>query len=462
MGKRALLPLEAFLHNDAGVRKGLSFMRDVLVRNGNFHFLGTTKQDIYSFATPLLVSENLYQRLLEWTQKIADTLDEVGLSLRSSLLEARETLLFDSPLEEAFFRMDPGFPKMLPIFRIDFALNSSNSPQLLEVNCGCPGGELDPALVAEAFSESPLGNDLLDRLGGDVVPEDNRLLFKDPREESLTKLVNCYESFRKTHANLPESPTIALVTSSAQAHFMIPECRGIAEHYQSRGYRTVVGDISALEKHGDQVFLEGEAIHLVFRKFSTRSFRLRMEDRLRFGNEICKRMWRIWEALAQGQICLVNPLGSTVLQDKGIIALMRQRFPQLKAAIPETHILHAALPSEDPALWKEIRNGTPYILKRRKSFGGKHVILNPEAVRQRAPRLLRMSPNQWVAQRRVPIAKFPFAVWERGQVKVGRFRFNVSPFGDSCFVRLGTGDHYQPLSAHSGCATTFALVLRGG
>jgi uncharacterized circularly permuted ATP-grasp superfamily protein len=186
-----------------------------------------------------------------------------------------------------------------------------------------------------------------------------------------------------------------------------------------------------------------------------------MEDRERFGDTVCRKVRDIWEAIANGLVCLVNPLGSTALQDKGLMAYLRELFPELHRVIPETHILTSDLPIDDPALWNEIRNGGTFILKRRLSFAGQHVILDPLEVRRKAPEILREAPNRWVAQRRVSIPSFPFAIWENQRTMMGHFKYNLSPFVRSFFVRLGAGGKYQPLSAHSGGATTFALVIKG-
>ena len=440
--------------------RGLAQMQKALVRSGNFRFLDSPKNEIYSFSTPLIITPAQHKAAVSWTQRIARALESLGHWMKNRPERVRDLMLFKSSLDELFFQLDPGYPQMLPIYRMDFALSPSiAAPQLLEVNCGCPGGELDPALVAEAFFESSLSEDyesvMKQSMSSDIV----ELKYFDSRDNSLACLLTAYKSFRETRRRFPESPTIALITAKAQARFMYPECRGIALHYQSRGYKTLVGDLADLNWDGKQVFLGDEPVHLIFRKFSTLGFRLCMEKPDRFGLELSRTVRNIWKALTRHHVCMVNPLGSTVLQDKGILEVLAKRYQEIRPAIPETFILTQDLPSKGSFLWDEISSGEMFILKRRRSFSGRHVVMDPEKIRTLAPVILKEEPGQWVAQRRVPLSNFPFAVLDESKRTLGQFKYVLSPFGRSYYVRMGTGDNQHPVNAHAGGASTCALVM---
>lgn len=424
----------------------LDNMREWLVRSGDLRFLDSPEEEIYSFASPLVLSAKSHSQVVQALEEICTALEHLGARLAGDRALARGVLRFSSPLEEEFFFHGPGFGPRLPIRRLDMALGAQGNPLLLEVNCGCPGGELDPALVAEAYSQA---------LGKGREPG---FLFLDPREESLSTLMECYEEFRKGHPLLPEMPTLALITCQAQARFMLPECRGIAAHYRSRGVRALVGRLSELRLRGDELALGDEPVHLIFRKFSTESFRRRLEKPDNYGQEALGSR-SLWEAVLEGRVCLVNPLGSTLLQDKALLGILRQEFPQLSTYIPETVLLSRDLVRLEPDLWKAICTGEPFVLKRRLSYGGRHVILDPRRIRQEAPRLLREEPGAWVAQSRVGLGEQEFWIWEPGGIRHGRFPFVLSPFGRSAFVRVGLDPKTtRPINAHGGSATSFVLV----
>ncbi len=434
-------------------------MRQTLIASGDFRFDNSTEEEIYAFATPILLTQDQSDRLFHGAQRVIRALEETGSWLRSHPFEARERLQLSSDLDEEFFALDPGFSEHLPVHRLDFSLSPDGQPQLLEVNCGCPGGELDPALVAGAFLSSPLPQRLSELLH-QVNHEEIVYKFHDPRNDSLNTLLRIYQNFRQILPEFPKKPTVALITTTAQAHFMLPECRGIAQHYTKSGYRTLIGDLFDLEAGRDQVRLQGEPIHLIFRKFSTRSFRRRMEDEGLFGRKACHRVRAVWEALVHRRVCMVNPLGSTWLQDKGLLEYIRAKYIELCDIVCETRILGSDFPTTNLAIWKAICEGQEFILKRRHSFGGRHVILHPESVKARAPQIIGEEPGQWVAQRRASIPTYPFAIRDGHGIKVGAFPYTVSPFGRSCFVRVGKGGLYDPVNAHGAGAATCALVAR--
>ncbi len=422
-------------------------MADILIRDGNFRSQGSYPEEIYPFSTPLFLEPSLHRKLLQVHRETKDSLDLLAREMRNNPNLCKDFLGLRTPLEMGFLLMDHGYKSLLPIVRSDFALDSEERVFLLEVNCGCPGGELDPAIVADAYfrasRQSPMGN------------------FLDPRGESLETILGCYREFREGRPHFPETPRVALVTSKAQRWFMLPECRGIADHYSAMGFETLVGEIGELDFRDGKLHLRGEPVDLVFRKFSTQSFKLRLLEPENFPEEAhgAKSLWRALEGSA---VCMVNPLASTFFQDKGILALLIREFPQLRSVIPETHILGGDLPQLDPPLYEEILRGGAFVLKKRMSFSGRHVIMAPQEVERRLPQLIKEEPDRWIAQRRVDPAKAFFGVFSRGDLKAGNFPFVVSLFGRSAFVRVGHGTSpHEPINAHMGSATTFLLTPKG-
>ncbi len=438
------------MEGSAQVRKMESLlleMAEILIRDGNFRSHGSSPEEIYSFSTPLFLEGALYTKMLQVHRDVKDSLDLLAREMRRKRNLCEELLALGTPLDMEFLLMDHGYKSLLPILRSDLALDSEGRVFLLEVNCGCPGGELDPAIVADAYfrasRQSPTG------------------IFLDPRGESLETILGCYEEFREGRPHFPEKPRIALVTSKAQRWFMLPECRGIADYYRAMGSETSVGELGELDFRDGKLHLRGDPIDLLFRKFSTQSFKLRLLEPENFPEE-AHGARSLWRALEGSALCMVNPLASTFFQDKGLLPLLRKEFPRLRDVIPETHILRGDLPQSDPSLYEEILRGGSFVLKRRMSFSGRHVIMAPQEVGRRLPQLIEEEPNRWIAQRRVDPAKGFFGVFSRGELKAGNFPFVVSLFGGSAFVRVGSGTSpHEPINAHMGSATTFLLTQEG-
>lgn len=421
-------------------------MRSLLVREKNFRFLDSPAQEIYPFCTPLVVSRKTHEKTTRLVESFSRALEQIGAHLAANRNLARQMLQFSSGLEEEFFFLDHGFGQRLPIRRLDMAMDSRWRSFLLEINCGCPGGELDPALVAKAYWKAA---NCLERPG----------VFLDPRDESLDILLDCYKEFSKTRPWMPPKPTIALLSSRSQARFMLPECRGIAAHYRSRGYGALVGSLEDLEVDGSSLLLRGEPVHLVFRKFSTQSLRLRLEKQSSYNSREVLGAKQLWEALCAQRICLVNPLGSTLLQDKGLLELIWQTQPHLRRHLPETFVWGPGLKEKEPDLFQCILTGESFVLKKRASYGGRHVILDPDAIKSEAVRLVQEEPDKWVAQKRVVPRREKFLAWDGTSVRRGRFPFVLSPFGRSAFVRVGLeAARASPINAHGGSATTFVML----
>lgn len=421
-------------------------MRSLLVHEENFRFLDSPAQEIYPFCTPLIIPRKTHGEITRLVESFSSALEQIGAHLAANRNLARQMLQFSSGLEEEFFFLDHGFGQRLPIRRLDMALDSRERIFLLEINCGCPGGELDPALVAKAYWKAA---NCLEQPG----------LFLDPRDESLEILLECYREFKRTRPWMPPKPTIALLSSQAQARFMLPECMGIAAHYRSRGYGTLVGSLEDLEANSSSLLLRGEPVHLVFRKFSTQSLRLRLEKQSRYTSREVLGAKQLWEALCAQCVCLVNPLGSTLLQDKGLLELIWQTQPHLRRHLPETFVWGPGLKEKEPELFQCVLTGESFVLKKRASYGGRHVILDPDAIKREAVRLVKEEPDRWVAQKRVVPAREKFLAWDGMSVRKGRFPYVLSPFGRSAFVRVGLeAAGASPINAHGGSATTFVML----
>jgi uncharacterized circularly permuted ATP-grasp superfamily protein len=240
----------------------------------------------------------------------------------------------------------------------------------------------------------------------------------------------------------------------------MPECRGIAQYYGERGYQAVAGDLLDLTRQKGKVMLQGKQVHLIFRKFSTDSFLRRMDPGWgNFPEEQRKKVRDLYEACRNREVCIVNPLFSTVMQDKGLLAHIQEEYSQLRDVFPETHILSPDVLTRKGALADRIREGNEFILKRRISYGGKWVRLDPSEIRRDFDSLLHEEPNRWIAQRRIELPKGFFIYVDNDRYDAGRYYYNINSFGESFFLRVSPGDRNTPINATQGGAASSLIVV---
>jgi len=173
-----------------------------------------------------------------------------------------------------------------------------------------------------------------------------------------------------------------------------------------------------------------------------------------------KRVRDLFKAYLDREVCIVNPLFSTVMLDKGLLAHMRDDYPQLRDLIPETYILSPDVLARETTLADRIRKGEEFILKRRISYGGKWVKLDPSDVRRSFNSLLGEVPYQWIAQRRVGVPKGFFLYADNARYEMGHYYYNINSFGGSFFLRVSPGDQNTPINASQGGAATSLIVVR--
>jgi glutathionylspermidine synthase len=422
----------------------------------DFRYLSMPKGTIYPYASPAFIAEEGVEELRKATHLIVNCYEDLAHRMKAdpSLMEKLLPGL-DEVTKEGFLK-DHGYRTSMPIYRLDLAMTDAGL-QMMEINTGCPGGELDGGLIGRSFLEDELLRAFRTFLNGHY-----QFSFHDPREDSLARLLGCYGEFRKkANPGFPENPTIALITSTAQAYYLTPECRGIAKYYRERGHPAMVGDLFDLKRKKGKIMLGGKRVHLIFRKFSTESFLRRMDPHGGdFTIEQRKRVRDLFEAYLNREVCIVNPPFSTVMQDKGLLAHMREGYPHLRALIPETYVLAPEVLAREGRLAGRIRDGEEFIVKRRVSYGGRWVKLDPSDIRRSFDFLLDEAPYRWIAQRRVEIPKGFFLYAHKARYEMGQYYYNINSFGASFFLRVSPGDRNTPINASQGGAASSLIVVR--
>jgi glutathionylspermidine synthase len=437
------------------IGSSISRISERLDECNDFRYLHTPKGTIYPYASPAFITEEGLEELRKATQLVANCYEDLAGRMKADPSLTEKLLPGLDEMTKSGFLQDHAYRKSMPIYRLDLAM-TPRGLQMMEINTGCPGGELDGGLIGRSF----LDDEMLGAFGTFLKAE-YKFSFHDPREDSLVRLLECYAEFREnSERRFPEDPTIALVTSTAQAYYLIPECRGIAQYYRERGHPAMVGDLFDLERKRGKVTLRGKQVHLIFRKFSTESFLRRMDaEKGNFTGEQRKRVRDLFEAYLNREVCIVNPLFSTVMQDKGLLVHTREEYPQLQDLIPETHLLSPDVLAGKEALADRIRGGEEFVLKRRISYGGKWVKLDPSDIRRSFDSLLHEESNQWIAQRRVVIPKGFFLYADNARYDAGQYLYNINSFGESFFLRVSPGDQNTPINASQGGAASSLILV---
>ncbi len=430
-------------HPDHG--KLLADVGRTLSRSGRFGSLDDRERLVpYPFGSPLLLSPEERKDVSCRAREVLNALQDVGERLvRGEALPGLNP--FTENITGERFRFDHCYSLLAPVARLDMAL-TPEGPRVLEINSGCPGGELDGGLLGRTFLDEMQSFEE----DGPVPVKEVEVRFRDPREQSMRALLEAYGEFRRRmRPDFPAQPNVALVTGGPQRSVLLPEALGIAEYYRIQGIPAWAGDIKDLRMEGGNLYLGPHPIHLVYRKFASLTLLNRLNDAT--GHPFLPQVYRSYET---HRFCMVNPLGSTLLQDKGMLAVLWNDYPHLRDIIPETHLLDPGLAARQPDVFRRARDGEAFILKRRISFAGKWVILDPEQVRRRLPELLEKEPGRWIVQGRVEEPTGDFSVVTDSGVHSGRYRYNVACFGESFFVRVSLGGAYDPINAGTGGAET--------
>ncbi|MBF0496330.1 MAG: hypothetical protein HQK58_07110 [Deltaproteobacteria bacterium] len=431
-----------------------------LSQTGSFRSVDLPPGEIYPLASPLFLSATTLARIRQTVEQVRLCFEDLARTIRHDPESAAGLRLFPDPIRREFFFLPHGYQSQMPLFRADLAV-SDQSIQLMEINTGCPAGDLDGGLCAETWSGLSLvaafRHFLEKRLGASV-----QFRADDTRADTWCRLIKCYEEFQQDRLERgPAEPTLAIVVGPNQAKHLLPEAQGLADYFREQGCDTQVGFFDDLTIGREGLYLNGRPIHMILRKFSS----LYLVGVLKQPGEVSATAAlarTLLELVKSKRICLVNPLGSTTLQDKGLLAVARARYPELAEIIPETVILEPGLTRRQPDLYHEIEEGKNYILKRRISFGGRWFKSDPAEISAGLPSIMAEEPGRWIAQRRLELGQAFFLIRRLGQVTAGDGWVNLASFGDSCYVRVST-DFLSPVNiSQNGAATGVIEVHTGG
>ncbi|MCS6988668.1 MAG: glutathionylspermidine synthase family protein [Chloroherpetonaceae bacterium] len=332
---------------------------------------------------PIVLTQDAYARLCDAAEAIGKAYHELA-----KIVWNAPTLLDD------FFHLTP-FQKLMwfssggmwhVIARLDAFLTSDGRIQICEMNSDTPSGEAEAVLLNELLQQENLTNPNADF------------------ERAFCDAV--FECYRRNASQIKPNPTIAIVYPTD-----LPEDLSMIELYrrwfEKRGSEVVLGAPQNLRgtKQGS-VALFGREVDILIRHYKTdwwgerESAWLDGEAFLDPDPLSTELLWLI-EAERKGKLCLVNPFGAVLTQNKLSLAFLWAHLDKFSAE--NQNAIRAHIPKSlrlcDVADARALRKDD-WVLKSDYGCEGEEVIVGKDASEEVWREALRKAkPTRWILQR---------------------------------------------------------------
>ena len=287
-------------------------------------------------------------------------------------------------------QIDPGYSRTCVVCRPD-GIPVGADVKFVEVNCDSPAMMMFLDIVGQCLLE---------------LPAFERLRKQPPTSAAdrlLEALVDCYREFGGK-----DTPTIAITDWEAQKTQY--EHLRLAEHFESRGYSTVVCDPRAFRLHGGKLHVKDRRIDLVYRRA--------------LSAEIIERRSEVEPLIAAYRdhtVCMVNPLRSYVAGVKSVLSYLA--IHEGADCVPNTLLL-------DNAKARDIVKASPHkwVLKKSESHGGNGVVLPGTNEAKWRAALAASSDEVWIAQEYIEVPRIAVPEVSGNRVARSEKYFNWNPF----------------------------------
>ena len=287
-------------------------------------------------------------------------------------------------------QIDPGYARTCVVCRPD-GIPVGNDVKFVEVNSDSPAMMMFLDIVGQCLLELPAFEPLRNK---QPMSAADRL---------LDALVDCYREFGGQHV-----PTIAITDWEAQKTRF--EHLRLAEHFESRGYATIVCDPRSFRLEGGKLHAKDRRIDLVYR----RALSAEIIDRR-------AEVEPLLTAYRDHTVCMVNPLRSYVAGVKSVLSYLA--IHEGADCVPNTLLLDTPQAREtvmaSPSKW---------VLKKSESHGGNGVVLPGTNEAKWRAALAASRSEVWIAQEYLEVPRL--AVPEIAGERVARAEkyFNWNPF----------------------------------
>lgn len=321
------------------------------------------------------------------------------------------------PAEDALIRVDPIFPRPVRICRLDAFLQGYDL-KFLEFNADSPAGIGYTDVLYEGLRE---GIDL------PRVRSEFDTAYAPMLPRLVETLLEAYSHVRARHADLPDTPRLALVDAPGSPS--VPEFRIVCAAAREAGLEATHLTTDELTYDGSLLEAGGAPVHLVYR-------RTLLED-LPEGDLVA--------AARDGRAAVVNPFRARVANNKKLLALLDDhRFSHLvepreaeviRATVPWTRILRPGRVTYGDWIVELLTfvsdNRERLVLKPASDFGGTGVALGTQTPQDEWDSIVEAHAehSDFVVQEYVPVPEEMFPTVEDGRVQMRLKRFNINPFG---------------------------------
>jgi hypothetical protein len=312
-----------------------------------------------------------------------------------------------TPEARELIAIEPGFPSLVPITRLD-GVYVGERIQYVEVNADGPANGTNTDLLEDlSLSTFPMRE----------LSASWPFVRRSRTRGMLTAILGCYRAY----GGAATAPRIGIVGLGDSPY--IPERTHAAKAWTEQGLPTTVLDARALSYDGGKLSAGGARIDIVSRRVPLRDF-------LRRPAELAP----LLRAYRDGAVCMVTPLRSEIATNKGLIALLHEE--QLKKVltaeeralvdelIPYTCFADARVRADllaEPVAW---------VLKPADGFGGDRVTMGSTVSSddwQKHVDTAIHSPAPWVAQRVAPVSKVEVLDWGDGELLRRQLFVNWNP-----------------------------------
>lgn len=341
------------------------------------------------------------ERVANWAAQAELVIAAADHAARDAVQESVtcDTQSFSSDINDLIFAY-PGYERCCVICRPD-GIPVGDELRFVELNCDSPAMMMFLDIVSECILEL----EPFQALKGQVTRS-------SAADQLLDTLVDCYREYGGK-----DTPTIAIADWEGQKTRF--EHLRLAEHFEERGYPTVVCDPRTFRRVGNELRLvNGRRVHLIYRRALASEIlakRHEVEPMLR--------------AYRDGTVCMVNPLRAYVASAKSLMThLVERELPGvLKNA---AHLVPRTLLMDDPLARKAVMaDPSRWVLKKSEGHGGKHVLLPGVASESAWRDALEASRHEvWIAQEYLEVPQMAIPVADGERVGWADKYYNWNPF----------------------------------
>ncbi len=388
------------------------------------HFLRRRGCTFSGEPMPTLLKPNFISpkqsRLLQYNvEKISSALNKfITLYLEND--DVRRIMKF-SAIEDELFRIEPHYDFALVISRLDAFMNDYDV-KFLEFNCDSPAGTAFSDVLEEGFKDILKSYPFLIQWKIEYINRQDRF---------FQALKSCYRGFRQNHRHFPEKPTIAIVDWDDLP--TAGEFELLKTYFQSKGLKALITSPQQFKIEGDRMLIDGEQVHLIYRRVITRELIERLDE---VGDFI--------RGVKSEMACMCNPFRSFIVGNKKILDLLTDpRFQNIYDQ-EELEVIHKTIPwTKILADQKVVYNGytvdlhrfvtdnkDKLVVKAASSYGGKDVFLGRETDQQTWDTVVEkhIGSEDWVVQEYVNIPQEIFPEIRDEGVHLKLKKVNINPF----------------------------------